>query len=153
MLFVVTVIVFVGVAVSVFIIARTPARAPTVSTNESNVNRTFTTNVPSQHDRFNEFHPGTFVSSTPKNNTILQATPLNVTVVFSSPIGPSSTMVLKDEQEVPVNLGKAKFSDDRMSMISDVASGATGAISVSYTACTPDNSQCPTGTFGFSITP
>ncbi len=144
---------FIGVAVGVFMMSHTPARAPTIINNTSSVNRTFTTEVPSRTERSNEFHPAVFVGSIPKNNAVLAVAPLNVTIMFSSPIGPSSIVVLKDEQGTPVNLGKAKFSDDRMSMISDVASDATGSIDVSYSACTPDNSQCPSGAFGFSIEP
>lgn len=151
--FVLALIAFICIAFGIFLMARKPAHAPSITTNRSNSNHTFSTGTSTDTPAITEVRTATFVSSVPVHNAVLSASPRNVTVAFSSVVGPASTMSAVNAQGAAVNLGRAKFSEDRLSMILDLASDLTSGISVSYSACAADNSQCGTGSFGFSIAP
>ncbi len=151
-LFSVAVVAFIGIAVMVFMFSKKPVKAPIINTNTTTTNRTFTTNATTPMTITTQ-HTSTYVSSVPESGVTLQTLPINVAIVFSSPLGPTSTISVTDALGTPINLGRARFSDDRMTMTSDLVTGSSGVVRASYTSCAVDNTQCEEGSFGFYVTP
>lgn len=138
---------FLGVAVLAllvltFVLFKKPVIAPT---NNASLGDFLTTT-------FTEVKTSNFVTSSPRNNEFLPTSPNTVSVTFKQAVSPKSTTAVIDALQQPAHLGRATFSDDRLTMTSLLRTGAAGPLKVTYQACAL-NGTCQTGTFGFTIRP
>ncbi len=129
-----------ALAVLTFVMFKRPAVAPT----NTGVTPSFLTTT------FTEIRTPTLVGSVPQNNEFLSVSPNSVSLMFKEALQPNSTLAVTDPDGVPAHLGRATYSEDRLTMTALLRRGVSGPLKVTYTAC-PLNGSCATGLFGFSI--